>query len=79
MSDQSILRYQVVLMENPSLPVSPCEVLFFKYKFIYFNWRLITLQYFIGFAIQQHDIHVFPILSPPFLTTCDTKFSISDI
>ena len=23
---------------------------FFKYKFIYFNWRLITLQYCIGFA-----------------------------
>ena len=29
--------------------------LFFKYKFIYFNWRLITLQYCIGFAIHQHE------------------------
>ena len=28
---------------------------FFKYKFIYFNWRLITLQYFIGFAIHQQE------------------------
>ena len=28
---------------------------FFKYKFIYFNWRLITLQYCIGFAIHQHE------------------------
>ena len=26
---------------------------FLKYKFIYFNWRLITLQYCIGFAIHQ--------------------------
>ena len=27
MSDQKILRYQVVLMENPGLAISPCEVL----------------------------------------------------
>ena len=26
-----------------------------KYKFIYFNWRLITLQYCIGFPIHQHE------------------------
>ena len=42
---------------------------FLKYKFICFNWRLITLQYCIGFAIHQHesatDIHVVPILKPP--------------
>ena len=42
---------------------------FFKYKFIYFNWRLISLQYCIGFAIHQHEsatcIHVSPILNPP--------------
>ena len=49
--------------------LSLADKCFFKKKLIYFNWRLITLQCFGGFAIHQHEsamgAHVSPILSPP--------------
>ena len=48
------------------------RISFLKFKFTYFNWRLITLQYCIGFAIHQHEsatgIHMFSswtLLPPP--------------
>ena len=40
---------------------------FFLYKFIYFNWRLITLQYCIGFAVHQRESTTGLILFCPLL------------
>ena len=33
-----------------------CLLSFFQFKFIYFNWRIITLQYCIGFAIYYMNL-----------------------
>ena len=47
---------------------------FFFFNINLFNWRLITLQYCIGFAMYQHEsttgIHMFPILKPSLLPPC---------
>ena len=41
----------------------------FFFSFMFTSWRLITLQYYSGFAIHWHvstmDLHVFPIPIPP--------------
>ena len=54
--------------------------LFFKYKFIYFNWRLITLQYCIGFAIHQYEsatgVHFSWFLCYAWTTNYEYYFSV---
>ena len=44
-------------------------LIFLLKKFIYFSWRLITLQYCIDFSIHWYEsamgVHMFPILNHP--------------
>ena len=44
------------------------HVVFLKFKFIYFNWKLITLQYCIGFSIHQHE-------SPTGIQVCSSSWT----
>ena len=62
------VKTSLVIERNNILDGFLKEALFFKCKVIYFNWKLIALQYFSGFAIHWHGsatgIHVSPILNP---------------
>ena len=44
------------------------RIYFLKFSFIYFNWRLITLQYCIGSATHQHESTTVYTCSPSWTT-----------
>ena len=64
----SFLHLSSLILEDFHMRRIICINVPFLYKFIHFNWRLITLQYCSGFAIHWYEsatgIHVFPILKP---------------
>ena len=72
-SSERVFSAWIVLFLRLLLPGSWVDCIpfalfnFLKFKFIYFNWRLITLQYCTGFAIHWHEsttgVQIFPIVT----------------
>ena len=57
-SEASVVAVGIRVLSLPCVkfvPVIFLVVALFLYKFIYFSWRLITLQYCIGFGVQQYE------------------------
>jgi len=61
-SFDELVREEVVSPSYSSAIVGPPPYYYFLNKFIYFNWRLITLQYCIGFPYIN--------MNPPQVYTC---------
>ena len=63
------LALGALLHASSSHWLSSLFIICFLFSFSFISWKLITLQYCSGFAINWHesamDLHVFPILNPP--------------
>ena len=60
---RTIMRWHLTL--NSIWDIRKGKQQVFKKLFIYFNWRIITLQYCDGFAMLQYELAIGIHISPP--------------